>query len=84
MIPYKRPQSLLQDNKNFNYHLSKIHIEKKHAIGYLEGRFQSLRRLQLNLTTKNDVVHLTGWINACIILHSFCMYQELELQKDFL
>lgn len=30
------------------------------------------------------VDYVTGWINACIILHSFYMDQELELQKDFL
>ena len=84
MIPYKRPHSLLQDNKDFNYHLSKIRIKSEHAIGYLKGRFQLLKKLRLNITTKNDVVYLTGWINACIILHSFCMDQELELQKDFL
>ena len=30
------------------------------------------------------MVYLTRWINACIILHFFCIDQKLELQKNFL
>lgn len=43
-----------------------------------------LKRLQLNLSTKDDVIYITRWINACIILHFFYIDQELKLQKDFL
>ena len=39
MILYKRPQSLLQDNKDFKYNLSKIRIKSKHEIGHRKGRF---------------------------------------------
>lgn len=84
LIPYKHPGSLLKENKDFNYHLSKIRIKSEHAIGYLKGRFQSLKKLRVNIHTKKDIVYATGWINACIILHSFCMDQKLDLQKDFL
>lgn len=43
-----------------------------------------LKKLQLNFSRKEDVIYVIGWINTCIILHSFYMDQELELQKDFL
>lgn len=84
MIPYKRSNSLLQENKDFNYNLSQIRIKSEHAIGYLKGRFQSLKKLCLSINSKDDVRYATEWINACIILHSFCMDYELELQRDFL
>ncbi len=45
MITYKRHQSLLQDNEDFNSHLSKIWIKSENAVGYLKGRFQLLKRL---------------------------------------
>ena len=52
MIPYQRPASQQPENKNFNYHLSKIKIKSEHAIKYLKSQFQSLKKLRLNIHTK--------------------------------
>lgn len=84
MISYKRPASQQPGNRDFNYHLLKIKIKSEHAIGYLKRQFQSLKKLRLNILTKKDVVYVTGWINACIILQCFCIDQELSLADDFL
>lgn len=84
MIFYKRPASLKKENKEFNYNLSRIQIKSEHAIGYLKQQFQLLKKLCLNIHSKDDIVYVTGWINACIILQCFCIDQELNLQRDFL
>ena len=60
MIFYKRPYLLLQNNKNFNYNLLKIQIKSKYAIEYLKSTFQLLKKLQLNLFRKNDIVYIIG------------------------
>lgn len=84
MIPYKRPVNQRLGNKTFNYHLSKIRIKSEHAIGYLKGQFELLKRLRLNIFTKEDIVYVTDWINACMILQCFCIDQELDMAKNFL
>jgi hypothetical protein len=84
VIPYSHPAKLEDDNGCFNYRLSSVRIESEHAIGYLKGRFQSLRELRLQLNSEEDVVYSTLWIQACIILHCFCLDHELgNMQEDF-
>jgi hypothetical protein len=83
IIPYAMPEKLEEDNGRFNYRLSSVRIESEHAIGYLKGRFQSLRELRLKVNSEDHVQYVNLWIQACIILHSFCMDHELgNLQQD--
>jgi hypothetical protein len=85
VIPYSHPAKLEDDNGRFNYRLSSVRIESEHAIGYLKGRFQSLRELRLQLNSEEYVVYSTLWIQACIILHCFCLDHELgNMQEDSL
>ncbi|KAF9510212.1 hypothetical protein BS47DRAFT_1248739, partial [Hydnum rufescens UP504] len=44
-IPYKKPHSLIQNNKTFNYYLLKIWIKSEHTMGMLKGCFSSLHGL---------------------------------------
>lgn len=79
MIPYKSPASLLKKNRTFNNHLFWIRIRSKHAIGYLKGKFQSLKELRFQITNPQDFAYATLWINCCIILHAFCINYEQQL-----
>ncbi len=44
IIPYKERHKS-KENRDFNYALFKVRIRSEHAIGYLKGRFQSLKDL---------------------------------------
>ncbi|KAF7291261.1 DDE Tnp4 domain-containing protein [Mycena indigotica] len=55
VTPFKKPASLLQDNKTFNFWVSHVRIRSEHAVGYLKGRWQSLRGLRQQI--KNAVDH---------------------------
>ncbi|KIK98764.1 hypothetical protein PAXRUDRAFT_133497, partial [Paxillus rubicundulus Ve08.2h10] len=45
VAPYKAPNKFLEQNMEFNNHVSMLHICSEHAIGFLKGRFQSLKGL---------------------------------------
>jgi hypothetical protein len=83
IIPYKIPLSNIPDNKTFNYHLSAIRILCEHTIGYLKGRFQSMKELRVQIKNQNDFKYAIAWINTCIALHAFCVNDEESDQQDF-
>lgn len=84
MIPYKSPATSFKPNRTFNFHLSRIRILSEHIIGYLKGRFQCLKELCFQVLNAQDLAYVTLWINTCIILHAFCLDQELEIETDWL
>ena len=53
-------------------------------IRYLKGCFQSLKELRVRIKNAEDLAFVTAWINACIMLHAFCMDQELEINQGWL
>ena len=60
--PFKKKcHSLLsRTQKHFNYHLSTLRVRTEHTIGLLEGHFQSLRELRIQIGTSQ--LH-KGWMN---------------------
>ena len=74
--PFKKPNNRSKINKKFNYNLSRIRIRSEHAIGYLKGRFSSLKELRIAIRNKKDTRYASAWINACIILHAFAIDEE--------
>ncbi|KAF7372947.1 DDE Tnp4 domain-containing protein [Mycena sanguinolenta] len=76
--PYKKPYSLEPGNEEFNNHVSMVRIRSEHAIGFLKGRFQSLKGLRISI--KDDKTHqfATYWVAACVAVHSFAMHCEDE------
>ncbi len=84
MIPYKSPATSLKPNRTFNFHLSRIRIRSEHTIGYLKGRFQSLKELRFQVLDSQDLAYVTLWINTCIVIHAFCLDRELEIEADWL
>jgi hypothetical protein len=80
VTPYKKPERDIPENEIFNNHVSMLHIRSEHAIGFLKGRFHSLKSLQVYI--KNEKTHkiATYWVAACIGIHAFAMLCEEEEQ----
>jgi hypothetical protein len=74
--PYKKPERDLPDNEEFNKHVSRVRIRSEHAIGFLKGRFHSLKNLRLKIKDKRSHIFATYWVAACVGVHSFAMQCE--------
>ena len=53
-----------------------VRIRSEHAIGFLKGRFASLKHLRINIVNEASHMYATYWIAACICLHNFAMECE--------
>ncbi|EIN09279.1 hypothetical protein PUNSTDRAFT_134436 [Punctularia strigosozonata HHB-11173 SS5] len=86
VAPYKKPERDLKENTVFNNHFSMVRIRSEHAIGFLKGRFQSLKSLRVNILDENAHKLATLWVVACVTIHAFAMRHEAveraELQDD--
>jgi hypothetical protein len=78
VAPYKKPERDLPDNEIFNNHVSILRIRSEHAIGFLKGRFHSLKHLRINIKDEKTHKFATYWVTACIGLHAFAMRCEAE------
>ncbi|KAI5825490.1 hypothetical protein K523DRAFT_222903, partial [Schizophyllum commune Tattone D] len=78
VAPYKLPERNLPDNETFNTHLSFVRIRSEHAIGFLKGRFQSLKNLRVNIIDEATHKFALYWIVCCINVHAFAMECEAE------
>lgn len=76
--PFKKPSGgeLTRSQKSFNYHLSRIRIRSEHTIGLLKGRFQSLRELRIQISSRKRHLWAIIWIRCCIILHNLIIIFE--------
>ena len=65
----------------FNNHVSILRIRSEHAIGFLKGRFQSLKNLRLHI--KDRISHVIGtyWVAACIGIHAFAIRHEAQEKR---
>ncbi|KAF8837028.1 hypothetical protein BDN67DRAFT_991915 [Paxillus ammoniavirescens] len=67
----------LTRNQNiYNHYLSKICVHVEHAFAALNGRFQSLCELQLQMRTKKDIHIVLYWIMCCMVLHNMILCFE--------
>lgn len=55
-----------------------VRVRSEHAIGFLKGRFQSLKGLRINIDDETSHTFAAYWIRACIIVHAFAMQCEAE------
>lgn len=76
VAPYKKPERDLEENTIFNNHVSIVRIRSEHAIGYLKGRFHSLKALRIHITSRRRHIIATYWVAACIAVHSFSIQCE--------
>ena len=70
------------ENEEFNNHISIVHIHSKHAIGYLKGRFHSLKHLHLHNSNECSHKFATYCIVLCIAIHAFAMQCEAKEWED--
>ncbi len=82
IAPYKKPERDLPENAVFNNHVSMVRIRSEHAIGYLKGRFQSLKDLRIQIDTEESHKLATYWILACVVVHNFAMECEAQERAD--
>ncbi|KZT20122.1 hypothetical protein NEOLEDRAFT_1076394, partial [Neolentinus lepideus HHB14362 ss-1] len=75
---YKRPERDIPENEEFNKHVSMVRIRSEHAIGYLKGRFHSLKGLRVSISDEASHKFATYWVVACIGLHAFALRSEQE------
>lgn len=73
-----RPEKFEPGNEFFNHRVSRVRVRSEHAVGYLKGRFQSLRGLRISINKAEHIQYATSWIQACIRLHNFAMMCERE------
>jgi hypothetical protein len=71
-----RPEKNEEGNETFNYHLSKVRIRSEHCVGFLKGRWSSLRGLRVAINGEKGLQYASLWIVACINLHAFAMRHE--------
>lgn len=55
-----------------------VRIRSEHAIGFLKGRFQSLKGLRVNISDEASHKFAVYWVLACVVLHSFALICEDE------
>ncbi|TFY79482.1 hypothetical protein EWM64_g4525 [Hericium alpestre] len=82
VAPYKKPLRDIRENEVFNNHVSMLRIRSEHAIGFLKGRFQSLKGLRLRIEDEAGHHFATKWVVACIVTHAFAMQCEAEEKTD--
>jgi hypothetical protein len=76
--PYKKPLKDLPENEKFNNHVSMLRIRSEHAIGFVKGRFHSLKHLRVNIRDGATHKIATFWVSACIGIHAFALRCEEE------
>jgi hypothetical protein len=82
VAPYKAPECYLPNNKAFNEKVSSLRIRSEHAIGFLKGRFQSLKGLRVRINDKKTHKYATYWIAACVAVHNFALCCKAEERTE--
>ncbi|KDR65953.1 hypothetical protein GALMADRAFT_81317, partial [Galerina marginata CBS 339.88] len=77
VAPYKAPENNCPRNTEFNNHVSILRIWSEHAIGYLKGRFQSLKGLHIQI--KDETTHIIATIG---LLHALASIPLLSSTRQ--
>lgn len=76
LIMHIRPEKETAENTQYNYHVSAVRIRSEHCMGFLKGRWASLRGLRVRINNERGLQFASLWITACIHLHAFAMDHE--------
>jgi DDE superfamily endonuclease len=71
-----RPENETQENTTHNYYVSKVRIRSEHCMGFLKGRWSSLRGLRIRINDEKGLQYAALWVTACIHLHAFAIDHE--------
>jgi hypothetical protein len=55
---------------------AQVHIKLEHAMGYIKGRFSSLRGLCQQIDNPNDHKCALEWVKTCIVIHTLISFLE--------
>lgn len=75
----------IRENEEFNKAVSRVRIRSEHTIGYLKGRFHSLKHLRVRIKDRKSHKFATYWVAGCIVLHAFamkCKAEEMHAQDS--
>lgn len=53
-----------------------MRIQSEHSVGFLKGRWPSLRGLCVAINDEDHIKYATLWIISCILLHAFAIGHE--------
>lgn len=56
-----------------------MRIRSEHCVGFLKGRWPSLRGLRIRIDNEKNLQYATLWITTCIHLHMFAMDHENDV-----
>lgn len=59
-----------------------VRIRSEHAIGFLKGRFQSLKGLRVRIGDEVSHKFAAYWVAACINLHAFALQCEDDERNE--
>jgi hypothetical protein len=82
MYVMHRPEKFIPENASYNYFVSSVRVRSEHCVGFLKGRFSSLRGLRIRINRRRHIRFAALWITTCIILHSFAMDHEFGVPVE--
>ncbi|KAK7022516.1 hypothetical protein R3P38DRAFT_2474392, partial [Favolaschia claudopus] len=53
-----------------------VRVKSEHAMGYLKGRFCSLRGLRQQIDNSIDHERALAWVKACLVIHTLISFIE--------
>lgn len=62
--------------------LLQVRVKSEHCMGYLKGRFCSLRCLRQQIDSRKDHERALAWIKACLVLHTLIFQIENGEDQD--
>lgn len=77
-----RPEKDTAENALYNYHVSNVRVRSEHCMGFVKGRWSSLRGLRLRVDDAAALKVATLWIISCLTLHAFAMEIEANDNLD--
>ncbi|KAL1671212.1 hypothetical protein EV122DRAFT_226954, partial [Schizophyllum commune] len=61
-----------------------VRIRSEHAVGYLKGRFPSLKGLRQQIKDETDHLRALEWIRTCLILHTLIQdYEQDSVDEEW-
>jgi hypothetical protein len=62
--------------RNYSEPFEQVRVKSEHAMGYLKGRFSSLRGLRQQIDDVIDHKRALAWVKTCIIIHTLVSFVE--------
>src|ERR1700712_5121350 len=60
----------------------KVRVKSEHAMGYIKGRFCSLRGLRQRINSPIDQERALTWIKTCIVIHTLISIIENDAEDQ--